>query len=80
VADRTDLPVSALPDYEQTRVHKGIDVESRTAATSLVEQLRRDACPTPAPSVTPTATASPTAASTPAASPTPAPPPPYCHG
>ena len=77
--ERTDLPVSALPDFEQTHVRNGIDASSRSDARRIVESLRNDACPTPAASPTATATKQPTTpapTTTPTAAPTPA----YCHG
>ena len=86
VSERTDLPVTALPDFEQSRVRKGIDVADRSAAASLVEQLRRDACPSPTPTVAPSPTpttsrsAKATPAPTPTPTPTPTPVPTYCHG
>jgi serine/threonine protein phosphatase PrpC len=70
---RTDLPVDALPDFEQAHLRSGIEAASRSDARRIVAGLRADACPTPAP--TPTATTS----GKPAATPTPAPTPTYCH-
>ena len=77
--ERTDIPVSALPDFEQTHVRNGIDASSRNDARRIVASLRNDACPTPSPTPTPTASKKPTSPAptpTPTSSPTPA----YCHG
>jgi protein phosphatase len=76
LAQRTDLPVSALPDFEQVHVRNGIDASSRNDAREIVARLRADACPTPTPSATATSTAKPA----PSPSPTPTPTPAYCHG
>ena len=81
---RTDLPVQALPPYQQERVKDGIDASSRADAERIVSGLRSDACPTPSPTPTPTPTptATPTAkpkpSSTPAPTPAPTPTPAYC--
>ena len=45
----TGLPVEALPDYDQDRVHDGIPAPSKTAARRTVARLQTDACPTSAP-------------------------------
>ena len=58
VTHDTNLPLTALPDYEQVKVKSGIDAKSRTDATKIVAGLRADACaqalatsaPAPAPS------------------------------
>jgi serine/threonine protein phosphatase PrpC len=87
VSARTDLPISALPAFDQDRVQDGIPASSRNAAKHVVDRLRRGACPnvplhpistapTPAPAsppprVLPTPTARP--AQAPAARPTPTP-------
>jgi protein phosphatase len=71
---RTDIPVSALPEYEQANLRDHIDAGGRNAAGAVVARLRAEACPTPA---APPAT---TAAATPHASATPSPVPTYCHG
>ncbi|MDQ1684414.1 MAG: family protein phosphatase [Frankiaceae bacterium] len=88
---RTDLPLQALPPYQQEQVKNGIDASSRADAERIVSGLRSDACPTPSP--TPTATATPSPTPKPAASsarakktpppsptptPTPTPTPSYC--
>jgi serine/threonine protein phosphatase PrpC len=75
---RTDLPVSALPDFEQVHVRNGIDASSHNDARAIVARLRADACPTASPTPSPSAT--PTGKATPAPSPTPTPTPAYCHG
>jgi protein phosphatase len=71
---RTDLPVAALPDFEQTHVRNGIDASSRSDARTIVSRLRVDACPTPSPSPTGPS------ANSPGPTPSPSPVPPYCHG
>lgn len=58
VSNDTNLPLNALPDYEQLKVKSGIDAKSRTDATRIIAGLRADACaqavatarPVPAPS------------------------------
>jgi len=80
---RTDLPLQALPAYQQERVKNGIDASSRADAQRIVSGLRSDACPAPAPTPpTPTPTPTPTAKTTkppaPAPTPTPTPTPSYC--
>jgi protein phosphatase len=83
----TDIPVSALPDFEQAHLRNGIDATSRNDARRIVAALRSDACPTPAPSTTATSTpapkpsgpAAPKPSATPTATPTAPPPPAYCH-
>ena len=78
--ERTDIPVSALPDFEQAHVRNGIDASSRNDARRIVATLRTDACPTPA--ATPTASSGAKLPSSPAPTPTPTvtPTPTYCHG
>lgn len=49
LSDRTDLPVSALPDYERPRVAAGIQASSHDDARRIVSTLRDEACPSPAP-------------------------------
>ena len=84
VDEHTDLPIAALPDFEQTHVRNGIDASSRSDAREIVARLRADACPAPSPTPTPTPTATSTAKPKPSASPTPtisaSPLPAYCHG
>ena len=84
VDERTDLPIAALPDFEQTHVRNGIDASSRSDAREIVARLRADACPAPSPTPTPTPSATSTAKPKPSTSPTPttsaSPPPAYCHG
>jgi protein phosphatase len=87
---RTDLPLDALPSYQQDQVKNGIDASSRADAQRIVSNLRSDACPTPAPTPTPTptptatpavkATATPrrSASPSPTPTPTPTPTPSYC--
>jgi PPM family protein phosphatase len=77
---RTDLPVQALPPYQQQRVKDGIDASSRSDAERIISGLRSDACPSPSPTPTPTPTATPTRTATPTATPTPtpSPEPTYC--
>jgi protein phosphatase len=82
---RTDLPVQALPPYQQDQVKHTIPASSRADAQRIVSALRSNACPTPAPtpttSPTPTPTAKPTAKTKPAPptpAPTPTPTPSYC--
>jgi protein phosphatase len=77
VSDRTDLPVAALPEFEQNHVRNGIDATSRTDAERIVATLRRDACP--APPAVPTPSSSATPAVTPRRSPSPAPSPGTSH-
>jgi protein phosphatase len=72
---RTDLPVQALPAYQQEKVKDGIDASSRADAERIVSGLRSDACPSPAPTPTPSATSK---AKTPAPVPAPSPTPSYC--
>ena len=76
--DRTDIPLSALRDDQQTQLRNGIDASSRDNALRIVATLRSDACPTPAPSPSPSATPKPKASPTP--TPTATPTPSYCHG
>lgn len=82
---RTDLPLQALPAYQQERVKNGIDASSRADAQRIVSGLRSDACPAPAqtpPAPSPTPTPTPTTKTTkppaPAPTPTPTPTPSYC--
>jgi protein phosphatase len=70
---RTDLPVQALPAYQQDQVKHTIAASSRADAQRIVSNLRSLACPTPAP--TPTPTPKPKTA---APAPTPTPTPSYC--
>lgn len=78
--ERTDLPLSALGDYQRSRVTSGIQASSASDAQRIVESLRSDACaqatatPSPRPSPSPSGKQR---ASNP--TPTPSPPPPYCH-
>jgi PPM family protein phosphatase len=51
---RTDLPVKALPPYQQEQVRGGIDASSRADAERIISGLRSDACPSPTPTPTPT--------------------------
>jgi protein phosphatase len=71
--DRSDVPLTALPDFERSRVESGIDARSRRDADRIVAQLRTEACaqvtPSPSPSPSPAAKRSPK----PAASSTPVP-------
>ena len=89
--NRSDVPISALPDFERSRVQSGVDAKSRDDARRIVNQLRAEACaqaiaaaqptlqPTPSPSPSASKSATPSARATP--SPTPPPtPPPYCQG
>jgi protein phosphatase len=78
--ERTDIPVSALPDFEQAHLRSGIDASSRSDARRIVAALRNDACPAPvtspvSPAPAGTASPKPSAAATPTATPPPA----YCH-
>ena len=84
---RTDLPLQALPAYQQERVKNGIDASSRADAQRIVSGLRSDACPapaptSPAPSSAPTPTPKKSGTTTkppaPAPTPTPTPMPSYC--
>jgi len=72
---RTDLPLQALPPYQQEQVKDGIDASSRADAERIISGLRSDACPTPSPTPTPATTSK---AKPPAPEPTPTPTPPYC--
>ena len=82
VDQHTDVPASALPDFEQARLRNGIPADSRKDARAIVARLRADACPSPAPSpvVTPSVAPSAKPSTTPAPTPTPSPTPTYCHG
>lgn len=63
VAD--DVPLADLPEYQQQQVREGITVDSSSAASSKVEELRAEAeacrAATASPSVTASATPTPTA-------------------
>ncbi len=81
VSRRTQLPVSALPDFEASRVHEGITADSSHQATQIVTRLRELICasappptPTPRTSAHPGSSPSPTPtrATVGSASPTPA--------
>ncbi len=63
---RTQLPVSALPDFEANRVHEGITADSSGQAGQIVTRLREIICAPP-----PTATPQPTTAAAPSAAPRP---------
>jgi protein phosphatase len=79
---RTDIPVSALPEYEQANLRDHIDAGNRNSAGAVVARLRAEACPSPipAPAASPAATASAKPrASAPSAA-TPSPTPTNCHG
>jgi protein phosphatase len=93
LADRSDVPVSALPDDERARVTSGIQADGHDDARRIVATLRQDACAnaisSSAPAAPPTASPSPSPAASTAAkrkhrahpTPSPAPtPPPYCVG
>jgi protein phosphatase len=56
LADRSNLPVQALPDYERPKVSAGIPAARHDDARRIVSQLRQEACPSPSPSPKPTAT------------------------
>jgi PPM family protein phosphatase len=73
LSERSDVPLAALPDFEQAHVRNGIDATSRNDARAIVSRLRADACPTPSPTSTAPAGKPPT-------TPTPTPVPSYCHG
>ncbi len=51
---RTNLPLEALPPYQQEQVKDGIDASSRSDAERIISGLRTDACPSPTPTPTPT--------------------------
>ena len=74
VNQRTDIPVDALPDFEQVHLHNGIDASSQKDAKAIASRLRSDACPPPA-----TTTTKPTPSPSPSPTPTPSAPS-YCHG
>ena len=40
----TDLPVNVLPDFEQPRVHDGIQAKNQADAERIVAELRKEAC------------------------------------
>jgi protein phosphatase len=44
VADRTDIPVSALPTFRQSDVADGIQAKDRSDAERIVANLRQEAC------------------------------------
>jgi PPM family protein phosphatase len=80
---RTDIPVSALPDFEQAHLRNGIDASSRNDARRIIAALRSDACPTPAPTpvspAPPSGPSAPKPSAAPTATPTVPPTPTYCH-
>lgn len=94
--ERVQLPVSALPQYEQQPVRDGIAAGTLGEARRIVHRLLEETCPSPTPSPTaspaPTATPRPAAGRSPAPRPTPSPtaspspliptppPPPACEG
>jgi len=78
VDQRTDIPLDALPDFEQAHLRNGIDASSRKDALVIVSRLRSDACPPPATTATTPAT-SPSPSPSPSPTPTPSGPS-YCHG
>jgi protein phosphatase len=82
LADRTDLPVSALPDVERPHVAGGIQAKSESDAQRIVRSLREEACAAATPSPTPSPRKSPAAHHKSAASPSPSPAalPSYCQG
>ena len=73
VAEDTNVPVAALPDYPAQQVRSGISADSLAAARQIVDRLTGLArvCPTPQPSPTPSPSApvSPTSPPAPTASP-----------
>ena len=90
LADRSDVPVRALPDDDRARVSSGIQADGHDDARRIVAALRVDACANAVSSAV--ASASPSASPSPSpapttkkhrARPTPTPtptPPPYCAG
>jgi PPM family protein phosphatase len=40
----TDLPVNVLPEFEQPRVHDGIQAKNRADAERIVTELRKETC------------------------------------
>ena len=93
LSTRTDLPISALPNFERAKVDAGIQASSRSDADRIVSNLRQEACanatptPAPSPSATPATARKGTTrrhrAARPAAKPTPTPTPAlpsYCAG
>ena len=40
----TDLPVTALPDFEKPRVHDGIQAKNKADAERIVAELRKETC------------------------------------
>jgi protein phosphatase len=73
LSEHTDLPVSALPDFEQAKVSDTIPASSQSDAERIVQSLREQACTAATPS--PTTTPSPRR---PSARPAPTPTPTYC--
>jgi PPM family protein phosphatase len=74
--EKSDLPLDALPSYEQQRVRTGIDASSRSDARRILSRLRDDACAQAATSTgssSGTAPASPAPTRTPSPVPTPTP-------
>ena len=85
LTDRSNVPVSALPDDERARVTSGIQADGHSDAQRIVAALRVDACAAAVASAAPSAspTPSPSASTTNkrrrSAQPAPTPsPPPYC--
>jgi protein phosphatase len=77
LADRTNLPVTALPDFERSKVVSGIQASSQTDAQRIVTALRQEACARSTPSPQPSASAR-ARTRRPAPTPTPSPTPAYC--
>jgi protein phosphatase len=73
VWQRTGLPVSVLPAFDQDRVHDGIQASSKAGAQRIVTRLRSGACPSPAPTPTPKASVVTKAPGRPSPAPSPAP-------
>ena len=69
----TNLPLTALPDYEQVKVKAGIDAKSRADATKIVAGLRADACAQATATAAPAPVPSRSTKSAPPATPTPTP-------
>jgi PPM family protein phosphatase len=40
----TDLPVTALPDFEKPRIHDGIQAKNQADAQRIVDELRNETC------------------------------------
>lgn len=83
----TDIPVSALPQDDRDRISDGISAANRSAASTVVDNLRQQACattPTPTPDLAATPAPKPQHSqghgTTPrvTATPTPPPPPAWC--